>query len=1276
MSATTPTRSHIGEVDSDDGARSPSSVVYSSVAHSDSDSDSDASDEVEVEVEAGVQAEAETETETDDGTDDGTDDDDPCESAFDRLPDEIIQQVLLLTDPDSFASLILINSKWRRISQQGYLYAHHLGKCPSYAASHVAVPLSSVTDKHLPRLRSTFAGEVKRNLFEAYLRPSETRITLVSTAISSSSCPGGEGLQFTSSPNGHQILAYNSSRIYVIDVCEPDVRVKREFKILRRPVSVCIQDDASLLAVLSSDMQIDVFNLKHSPPKRLQSIVLDNRPRTMALSPCGSVLAAAYEGGIEVTSLNPDSLTAKRAVKCEPVDSLTFSPDGTQLLGTTTHSQLPNTVILTAPYYDPGTHMSQDNVSALWTTSILFPNISRDCSHAILLQDSDGEEASWTFTYDRSFETFRAVRIDDLRNGTTYFTGPTPTSQSRLLPCTLPSSTYDGDLVSAGFQGKEVWLYGIPEDLSAVPDQPLAPYDGGLATSGSGRRAGGHSPRFTPRTQGTDQVRAPKWQALCDTMRNTFVSGKQVAQLEGVSCVKWVAGFGGSTLKERLVIAARGVNPNASMAEEDDIDFIDGGRITLLDFDYGMVDGKRTDITIEVGTTEPEPLEEEQRDMATEVALVRRRTVAQRRGNNRTTLDRGATIAVHPPLPLPTATQRSNNDDDDDDPLQPRRVGVAPRVVPRFSVPDEGDEAEEQEALDAPYTQATPRSVTTLRRAATAAAMSRRLRPTLAAGVEYRRADGRTEHPHESDADNWVPPPPPYQADAASVDLPAFLRHPAITPAALASQAPPAPATSSGVQQQFQPRQPLGFQQQQQQQPQPQPQPQRQQQQQQPQQQQLHNRLPLAGRYHWPQVPLFPRNVSDPVSPQLRDRPLPPLPNMHYRISDVVSPVERRTSIPRPRSDSISDHYIVSPLDVPASRHLSRRRTRPWDGDVPDRGQSQSPVSDSAVDSLSHRFSIDPTYSNPLGLNPPFEAGRQTGAEQGGPPPGEQPAAAPRQPRQSGRDGQRPGPPTLDLQIPSPTIYGFQRSSTWGASGGDGGEPVVAGFQRHSTWGSPSGDSEPSPTSILPRNPPGSLGEMLATGVGPSDLTSYPRSAPARASDDSINWPSAPRFHQPDLAGDRSRGKQPEHTFTAYRPPSPPDQPLIVSTPAGVSGAFDDPATLDPSSNGGPEATIFAPRPRRNVNPHNPHTPGPTVTRLENLFTPSAGLSHSASAASRHAKLDRRRSRLRRSGSRRSVARSVRRVRMRPAMKRNMAAGLLEEGITEDDKGGKKCIVM
>lgn len=649
-------------------------------------------------------------------------------------------------------------------------------RCPSYSASHKKAP--DGRQENLPELRKLFAREVKRNLFDAYLRPNHTMVKLVSNSISSSSCPGGDGMAFSPSPKGHYLLAYNSSRIHILDLRGPTISVERELKILRRPVATCIKDDGSLLAVLLTEMQVDLYDLTQHPPKHTQSIILDHSPRAIALSPCGSVLAAAYEGGIEVQSLNAGALaTDRRSVKCDGVDALAFSFDGTQILGTTVHSAQPSTVILTAPYYDPGAQMNHENISALWTTSILFPNTSRDCSHAVLLQECSHEEASWTFTYDRSFETFRAVRIDDLRNGTTYFTGPISNTPSTLLPCTLPAASYSGELVSAGFQGKEVWLYGVPEDLEAVPDSSNNSLEANSSSGAVYRSVSASSMRSRPRTQEAGESRVPQWQLLCDKYRNTFVGGFKAAELSGVSMLKWVASFGDSSLKERLVIAAKGATPAKPISMDDDgMDFEDGGRLTLIDFDYGLEDGCVNEVTIEVGMKDPEVLEEEHRDLETEVAIVRRRTVAQRRGN-RSAIMRAATTAARP-----TSALATDDDEEDDDPLMPRRVGAAPpRPCPTSTATEETETQavlEEVEALDAPYSHTGPRSITTIRRAATAAANHRRRNPTTTAGapIEYRRADGRAEHPHESDADNWVPPPPPYQKEDPG-DAPAFLRH-------------------------------------------------------------------------------------------------------------------------------------------------------------------------------------------------------------------------------------------------------------------------------------------------------------------------------------------------------------------------------------------------------------------------------------------------------------------------------------------------------------------
>jgi hypothetical protein len=657
------------------------------------------------------------------------------------------------------------------VSQQAHLYAHHLSRCPSYSAAHHSAPIPE-DDDSLPQLRRLFAREIKRNLFEAYLRPREMIINLVSTSISSASAPGGEAFHFSLSPRGHYVLAYSSSRIHVLDVTEPEIVVKRELKILRRPASTTITDDGLTLAVLSTDLTVDVYDLSGEHAKHTRVVSLDHAPRTIALSPNGSVLAAAYDAGVEVSSLDPDCISMdRRAVKCYAVDSLSFSKDGTQLLGSTVQSRNPSTVVLTAPYYNPGSTLPEESISALWTTSILFPNGSRDCSHAVLLPSPSDDEASWTFTYDRVFETFRAVRIDDLRNGTTYFTGPTAEfgSASKLLPSTLPAASEAGDLVMAGFHGS-IWLYGVPEDLDALPINnglnSNTESEASTPPSQLGRR--NSAPSLHTSTRGRDSTtRTPQWQLLCDKFRNTFVEGRKIASLNGVTSMNWVSDNSLSFHKERLVAVAPGVASPSPENEDDGMNPTDGGRISILDFDYSTNDGRRQVTTIEVGDKEPDVLEEEQRDIATEVALVRRRTVAQQRGG-RTGMSRSATTVARPvraePPPIPALSALPSITDVVDPyslpPSGPRRPSQANTTIDQ----SETASIDEEDAFDAPYSQTSPRSGNTLRRAATAAATNRRLHPRAVAQehIEYRRADGREEHPHESDADNWVPPPPPY----------------------------------------------------------------------------------------------------------------------------------------------------------------------------------------------------------------------------------------------------------------------------------------------------------------------------------------------------------------------------------------------------------------------------------------------------------------------------------------------------------------------------------
>ena len=643
-------------------------------------------------------------------------------------------------------------------------------------------------DDSLPRLKRQFIQEIKRNLFEVYLRPRQMVINLISMTTSSAAAfPGGEAFDFTFSPNGHWVLALCSSRIYVVDTVSPVVTVQRELKVLRRPVSAAILDDGSLLAVLSSVHQVNIYDLSNLKLKYLRAVSLDNPPNTIALSPKGEVLAAAYDGGIEVHSLADSALsTDRRSVKCDSVDSLTFSGDGTILFGTTLNSKNPNTVVLSAPYHSEANQEMpvSDLLSHMWTSQILFPNSSRDCSHAALLPHFSEGDARWTFTYDRVFESFRAVRTDDLRNGTTYFTGPkTPSragprsARKKLMPCTLPATSDRGELVAAGFLGKEVWLYGVPENLDTTsatgtddPSLSSVTTSRSSAVSDTGRNV--RSPaRSLTRGEAAELRRLPQWQVLVDKYRNVFAKGRRIAEIQGVAGVHWVKqrhrGANSRSIAQRLIIAAPGGVSAPSDVDQDDFAIVDGGRLIIIDFDRTKENGKHEEITLEVGNVTPETLEEEGMDMDTEIALVRQRTVRQRRDGTI-----GTTVAdvlgnapdlppQHPPVPaLPTSLA----------PVEHAAATIAEDCGTRpSSSSTDGLSLEEASAVfDGPYSHTHPRSRTSLYRSATAVAANRQrnpLRVVSDARVEYRRADGRGELPHESDADNWVPPPPPYTRD-------------------------------------------------------------------------------------------------------------------------------------------------------------------------------------------------------------------------------------------------------------------------------------------------------------------------------------------------------------------------------------------------------------------------------------------------------------------------------------------------------------------------------
>lgn len=245
---------------------------------------------------------------------------------------------------------------------------------------------------------------------------------------SSTASPQGEAFRFSFSVSGQMILCLSSSRIVVLDVSTESPIVRHELKTTRRPLDATILDDGSLLAVISSKHQINIYTLTDQESQLIQCLALNDTPRALALSPTGGVLGIAYDDRIEVQAIGEGVLTTdRRAVRCSGVDSIAFSSDGFMLLGSSSNSRTSAVVSITVPFYT-GTEddtSPNDAQVRMWTTQILFPNILRGYTRACLLPlHGDGED-DWVLGYEAQNKAFRAVRISNTNSGTVYFENPT-----------------------------------------------------------------------------------------------------------------------------------------------------------------------------------------------------------------------------------------------------------------------------------------------------------------------------------------------------------------------------------------------------------------------------------------------------------------------------------------------------------------------------------------------------------------------------------------------------------------------------------------------------------------------------------------------------------------------------------------------------------------------------------------------------------------------------------------------------------------------------------
>ncbi|ORY06394.1 hypothetical protein BCR34DRAFT_490157 [Clohesyomyces aquaticus] len=580
-------------------------------------------------------------------------------------------------------------------------------------------------------------------------------LELVSNTASSSALPDSFG--FDVSRKGSFVAIYTASSIWLIKTEGLPRLWARTLEVKRKPVAIDVTEDGFLLAVLSRPSQVDLYEIHGEQDRQIKkrrTIMLVHEATSIVISPDGLILITGSKYGIEVVSIGLDAPESCRRTLSGPVgDKLEFSDDGRTLLITSyarknTTSSL---YILPGLYDGPLSEEGEPipaSPEAVWTGLVLFPETARIARQATLLPDCDTGQVNELFAFNADDDTWGVYDIASQRFTQTKMFLPDQQrwTRSEFIDDAMPAISPNSDFAAVALRIRgttSLWIYQVPEWDYKAKEKNITPSP--------------IQPCFM----------IPILQDGTDTHQE-------------ISVLRWVKT---SPTVQRLL--AVGNISTTAPAESDGPSLPQGskGVVVVLDFDSSRPTGGQINIPTKTeydldSLLPGEKLPEGAIDFEREVELVRTRTIAQRRAQDRgnearrhsrtgpgrahTTANRERPISVRPSIPAITR--------DDEEELNPEEV---------------------QAAFEAPYDHTQPRSQLSLARAATVAAVSpanrRHLRALPFRPLEYRRADGLREMPHESDADNWVPPPPAYTASADAAGS-ISLSHP---------EAPPVPRRPS-----------------------------------------------------------------------------------------------------------------------------------------------------------------------------------------------------------------------------------------------------------------------------------------------------------------------------------------------------------------------------------------------------------------------------------------------------------------------------------------------
>lgn len=633
-----------------------------------------------------------------------------------------------------------------------YLSASSIGNTDTISSSGIS--------GHSTAMTSATTHDASPTAASAHAHPSLTLLELVSNTAGASALP--DSFSFNVSRKGNFVAVYSASNIWLVKTVQLPRLWARTLLVKRKPVAIDVTEDGFLLAVLSRPSQVDLYEIHGEGDdqiKKRRTIMLVHEATSIVISPDARILITGNKFGIEVMAIGPEvPETARRTLSGPAGDALEFSDDGRTLLITGYARKSDGSALFVLPgLYDgplteEGEPIPQPPETA-WTGSVLFPETARIARQATLLPDADtgtfnelfafnAEEDSWGI-YDIACQRFtqRKMFLPDHQRWT----------RSEFVDDAMPAVSPNADLAAVALRMRgttNIWIYEVP-GWEYKPSEKA-------------------------------QLQAPIQPCFCIPIPN---NGPDT--LQEICSLRWVK-------LDANVQRLLAVGNSSIVADESDVPGVplgSKGVVVILDFDKRRLptDPATTPTKQEYdldplcpGETLPEGLI----DFEREVELVRTRTRVQRQAQDRTDARRHSHSRI-PPLPVQRSQTSANRTSTISTP-----------------VPDEEELTleEAQAAFEAPYDNQQPRSQMSLARAATVAAVSpanrRHLRALPFRPLEYRRADGARELPHESDADNWVPPPPAYTETAGSVSLshphkPPSVRRPS---SSASSTVPPVPA--------------------------------------------------------------------------------------------------------------------------------------------------------------------------------------------------------------------------------------------------------------------------------------------------------------------------------------------------------------------------------------------------------------------------------------------------------------------------------------------------